>query len=157
MIQEYIDAKECTVGVVASKLGRILGSISILREVKTGFSYRMVVTNIKEARTISEELTSKLGYTGPLNVQLFITQGKPVIFEINPRFSGTTPIRSAVGFREVDATLRSFLFGEENQLRFRSNVIVIRYLDEIYASSSALDELQKEGCTSKKGWRKRYF
>jgi carbamoyl-phosphate synthase large subunit len=117
----------------------------------------MVVTNIKEARTISEELTSKLGSTGPLNVQLFITQGKPVIFEINPRFSGTTPIRSAVGFREVDATLRSFLFGEENQLRFRSNVIVIRYLDEIYASSSALDELQKEGCTSKKGWRKRYF
>jgi len=157
MIQEYIEAKECTVGVVASKLGRILGSISIMREVKTGFSYRMVVTNIKEARTISEELASKLGLTGPLNVQLFITQGKPVIFEMNPRFSGTTPIRSAVRFREVDATLRSFLFGEENQLTFRSKLIVIRYLDEIYASSSALDELQKEGCTSRKGWRKRYF
>jgi carbamoyl-phosphate synthase large subunit len=157
MIQEYVDTKECTVGVVASKHGRILGSISILREIKTGFSYRMTVTDVKEARMISEELSSKFGSIGPMNIQLFITQGKPVIFEINPRFSGTTPIRSAVGFREVDATLRSFLFEEENQLTFKSKVIVIRYLDEIYASSSAFDELQKDGYTSRKGWRKRYF
>jgi carbamoyl-phosphate synthase large subunit len=94
---------------------------------------------------------------GPLNVQCFITDGEPIIFEINPRFSGTTPIRSAVGFREVDAVLRNYLFGEEVQLKNKRDIIAIRYLDELYAKSSTLTELEQTGHTTKKGWRKRYF
>jgi carbamoyl-phosphate synthase large subunit len=157
IIQEYVKAQECTIGVVVSKSYRVMGSISVLREVRSGFSYRMVVKDIKEARDISERIALKLGVTGPLNVQLFITDEGPVIFEMNPRFSGTTPIRSAVGFNEVDGVLRNFLYGEEIQLSFRPNITAIRYLDEVYAYSSTLDELQREGCTEKKGWRKNYF
>ena len=42
---------------------------------------------------------------GPMNFQLCLTPQGPVIFEINPRFSGTTPIRSLFGANEVDAIL----------------------------------------------------
>lgn len=157
LIQECITAEECTVGVVMSKTGMIMGSVSILREIKSGFSHRMTVTDVKEARTTAEELASKIGAQGPLNVQFFLTKGKPVVIEMNPRFSGTTPVRSAVGFNEVDAVLRDFLFNEQIPLRFSEGVVAIRYLDEVYATMSALEELQRRSFTETKGWKKRYF
>lgn len=157
IVQEFVDAKECTVGVVASKSSRILGSISIIREMKTGFSYRMTVVDVRKAREIGEKISLKLGVTGPLNVQFFITEQSPIVIELNPRFSGTTPVRSAVGFKEVDAVLRNYLFGEEMSLNFKKGVIAIRHLDEVYASLSALNELQQRGYIARKGLRKRYF
>jgi carbamoyl-phosphate synthase large subunit len=157
LVQECIAAEECTVGVVISKSGRTLGSISMLREIKSGFSHRMTVKDVKEARETAEELASKIGAQGPLNVQFFLADGGPVVIEINPRFSGTTPVRSAVGFNEVDAVLRDFLFDEQIPLKFNEGIIAIRYLDEVYATTSALKELQKRSFTETKGWKKRYF
>lgn len=158
LLQEYITASECTVGVVAATDRQILGSISILRELKSGFSYRMIIDDFKEARKVSEELALKLNITGPLNVQLFLTDKGPMIFEINPRFSGTTPIRSAVGFKEVHAVLRNFLFKEKILLKFKRGVVVIRCLDEIYANMKILNDVKQKGFVEgRKGRRKRYF
>lgn len=157
LIQECITAEECTVGVVISKSGMTMGSVSILREIKSGFSHRMTVTDVTEARATAEELASKIGAQGPLNVQFFLTEEKPIVIEINPRFSGTTPVRSAVGFNEVDAVLRDFLFNEQIPLRFSEGVVAVRYLDEVYATTSALKELQRRSFTEAKGWKKRYF
>jgi carbamoyl-phosphate synthase large subunit len=117
----------------------------------------MTVVEVSEAREMAERIASKLGLKGPLNVQFFITEGSPLIIELNPRFSGTTPVRTAVGFKEVDAILSNFLFDEELPLRFKRGVIAIRYLDEVYSSLSALSELQEQMYTDTKGWRKRYF
>ena len=157
VVQEFIEGKECTVGVVVAKSGKTLGSVSIMRELKCGFSYRMIVLDVREPRKIAEEVALKLNAIGPLNVQFLMKEEKPVICEINPRFSGTTPIRTAVGFREVDAVLMNFLCGEEIQLKFTPKIVAIRYLDEVYTSLSVLNALERKGYTSAKGWRKRYF
>ena len=42
---------------------------------------------------------------GATNFQLKLTKKGPVIFEINPRFSGTTHIRSLFGLNEIDIIL----------------------------------------------------
>jgi carbamoyl-phosphate synthase large subunit len=148
VVQEYFDPKiqECTIGVVASKDGEIMGSISILRELKSGFSCKMIVKDYPEARENAEAIAKKIGARGPINLQCFLTETGPVTFEINPRFSGTTPIRSACGFNEVDAAIRNFLFEEKVRLNFKEGIVAVRYLNELYTEISVLDELKKQGC-----------
>jgi carbamoyl-phosphate synthase large subunit len=38
-----------------------------------------------------------LGAVGPINVQCRVVDGRPMIFEINPRFSGGIPLTIAAG------------------------------------------------------------
>jgi carbamoyl-phosphate synthase large subunit len=60
-----------------------------------------------QCREIAEALDSR----GPLNIQLRLVEGKVFVFEINPRFSGTTSIRAMAGFNEPDILLQSELLG----------------------------------------------
>lgn len=147
IVQEYIDpeGREYTVGVVVSREGEIMGSISLRRELKSGFSYRMMVDDFYEVRKNAEAIAKKIGARGPINIQCFLTDDGPVTFEINPRFSGTTPIRSACGFNEVDAAIRNFLFGEEVKLDFKKGIAVMRYLNEVYVISRTLDDFRSQG------------
>jgi carbamoyl-phosphate synthase large subunit len=47
-----------------------------------------------------------------------MAHGIPKVFEINPRFSGTTSLRAMKGYNEPDCLLRKHLFGEEIKVRF---------------------------------------
>lgn len=159
LVLEYIDpeGREYTVGVVVSRDGKIMGSISIQREIKSGFSYRMIVDDFYEVRKNAEAIAQKIGAIGPINIQCFLTDEGPITFEINPRFSGTTPIRSVCGFNEVDATIRNFLFGEEVKLDFKKGIAVVRYLNEVYVDSWILDELKLQGFVVGGGQLKKYM
>ena len=53
-----------------------------------------------------KKITSKLEPYGPTNFQLKLTKKGPVIFEINPRFSGTTHMRSLFGLNEIDIIIK---------------------------------------------------
>jgi len=136
---------EYTVGVVMATDGDFMGSISIQRELKGGFSYRMIVDDFSEVRKNAEAIAEKLGARGSINVQCFMTDKGIITFEINPRFSGTTPIRSACGFNEVDAVIHNFLFGEKTNLDFKKGILVIRYLNEMYINVKTLRKLKKQG------------
>jgi len=159
VVQEYLGSKlqECTIGVVASRDGDILGSISILRELKGGFSCRMTVKDFPEARKNAEAIAKRIGARGPVNIQCFLTEAGPITFEINPRFSGTTPIRSACGFNEVNAAIRNFLFGEKVELKFKEGIIAVRYLNELYTDLSVLEELRTHGYVVGGGYLKDYM
>lgn len=39
---------------------------------------------------------------GPLNIQCRMVDNELYVFEINPRFSGTSPFRTLFGFNEAD-------------------------------------------------------
>lgn len=151
IIQPYLgdgDA-EYTVGVLSDRRGEVIDSIVIRRKliglslldskmygeqtatVSTGISQGFVIPH-PEIQEFCEDLAVRLNSCGPLNVQLRVHDGEFYVFEIHPRFSGTTPIRASTGFNEPDVLLRNYLYGEEfNRLGYRANVAAIRAFEHI--------------------------
>jgi carbamoyl-phosphate synthase large subunit len=139
MIQEYVGTpdQEFTVGVLHDLEGRYFNAIAVKRHLKSGLSVRTSVenrTNRKElgprlviSSGVSQgdigrygevtaqcrEIADRLGSRGPLNLQCRFVDGKVRVFEINPRFSGTTSLRAMVGLNEPDLLVRRHLLGED--------------------------------------------
>ena len=81
-------------------------------------------------------IAKRLGACGPLNIQCRLTEDGPSVLEINPRFSGTTSIRAAVGFNEPDILIRNFLENEEfGRIDYRKGIIALRGLANVIQSS----------------------
>ncbi|MGO9078307.1 MAG: ATP-grasp domain-containing protein [Streptosporangiaceae bacterium] len=152
IVQPYLgDAdSEYTVGVLSDKRGAIIDSIVIRRKliglslldsksygpgataaISTGFSQGFVIRD-HEIQYFCENLAKNLGSCGPLNIQLRVHDGEIYVFEIHPRFSGTTPIRASAGFNEPDLLLRNYLYGEEfGRLSYRVDVAAIRAFEHV--------------------------
>ena len=58
---------------------------------------------------------TELGQVGPCNFQSRITAEGPFFYEINPRFSGGSGMRAALGFNEVEACLRHLVLNQSAQ------------------------------------------
>ncbi len=75
----------------------------------------------------------ELDSRGPLNIQCRWCNEELVIFEINPRFSGTTLLRALAGFNEPDLLIRYHVLGEEIERRFDyAYGTVVRGLSEAF-------------------------
>ena len=151
IIQPYIgDANaEYTVGVLSDKSGNLIDSIVIHRKlvglslldskscgeeilaVSTGISQGYVIRN-QEIQEFCEDLAKSLDSRGPLNIQLRVHDSNMLVFEIHPRFSGTTPVRASAGFNEPDVLLRNHLYGEEfSRLSYRENLMAIKAIEHV--------------------------
>jgi carbamoyl-phosphate synthase large subunit len=125
IIQEYIplDEGEFTIGVLSLQNGEIYSSIAIKRVfynklsvsmksdlglISSGYSQGFVDDFI-DIRHQAENIAKSLGSTGPLNIQARVRNGVIIPFEINPRFSASTYLRTLAGFNEVDIYIRSIL------------------------------------------------
>lgn len=139
MIQEYVGTpdKEFTVGVLHDLEGRYVNSIAVKRHLNSGLSVRTSVPNrtgrkelgsrlvissgvsqgdigrFDEVTTQCREIADRLDSHGPLNLQCRFVDGKVRVFEINPRFSGTTSLRAMVGMNEPDLLVRRHLLNED--------------------------------------------
>ena len=83
------------------------------RDLRDGNTYRAftVVDPALDAQV--KAWTEALQPYGPANFQFRIDPaGEPKVFEINARFSGTTPLRAHAGFNEVDMCIRKILWNE---------------------------------------------
>lgn len=152
-VQPYIgdEEGEFTVGVLSDRSGKLIDSVALRRnlvglslmssstfqnkklKVSSGYSQGYIVRD-KKIQDFCEEVAVALNSCGPLNLQLRVDPktGDPLIFEVHPRFSGTTPIRADVGFNEPDLMLRNSLFGETfGRLNYRADVAVIRAFEHI--------------------------
>lgn len=123
LAQDYVphDAGEYTVGVLSLTDGSIAGSIALRRSfanklsvaaqgdgflISLGYS-QGEIADFAEIRGAAERIAQRIGSTGPLNVQgRLAPSGEFVPFEINPRFSATTYLRTLAGFHEVDVMIR---------------------------------------------------
>lgn len=138
MIQEYVGTpnQEFTVGVLHDLQGHYIDSIAVRRHLNSGLSVRTSVTNRTGRKELGarlvissgvsqgdigrfpdvtgqcREMAELLGSRGPLNVQCRLVNGRVQVFEINPRFSGTTSLRAIAGFNEPDLLIRRHLLGE---------------------------------------------
>jgi carbamoyl-phosphate synthase large subunit len=165
IVQSYVGTPDCefTVGVLLDMDGVLLNSIALRRSILSALSNRIKAPNrtgrvelgptlaissgvsqgeigrFPEVTQRCEEIALALGACGPLNIQCRLVEGEPLVFEINPRFSGTTSVRAMVGYNEPDVLIRRHLLGEEIPLHFPyGSGVVMRSLAETLVASSDL-------------------
>lgn len=148
LLQQHLgsDDDEYTVGCFCDRDGQLQGTIALRRRLLGGTTVAAELGDYPEVRRVAADIVSALAPAGPCNVQLRLHEGRPIPFEINPRFSGTTALRARLGFNEVDAALRHFALGEPvPPLKAEGEVVALRYWNEIYVSSSVEAELLSSG------------
>jgi carbamoyl-phosphate synthase large subunit len=140
-------AAEYTSGCFCDSEGRLRGSVVMRRELVEGTTVRADVGDFEPVRDVSERVVAALGPLGPCNVQLRLGRdGVPTPFDVNVRFSGTTPLRARLGFNEVEAALRHLALGEPAyDLPPARAGTVIRYWNEMYLPADAIDTLERTG------------
>lgn len=151
-VQEYVGTPESefTVGVLTDLDGVFINSIAVRRELKSQLNLRVVTPN-RTGRTdlgsrlvISsgvshgevgpfpavtgpcEAIAKAIGARGAINIQCRLVGDQVKVFEINPRFSGTTSIRAMMGYNEPDILIRRHVLGETITPRFpyRSGMVL---------------------------------
>ena len=113
VIQRYVgsDAGEYTAGTLTFD-GKCQSSIVMRRDLRDGNTYRAFVEKDSGLKMFVQAAAERLQAYGPANFQFRLDEGIPRIFEINSRFSGTTPLRARSGFNEVEMSVRKILFDE---------------------------------------------
>ncbi len=128
--QEYIDGPEYTAGSIYFS-GEV-ATIVMRRDLKDGNTYRAYVEEFPELNAKVREWTLALKPYGPCNFQFRVDgNGEPRCFEINARFSGTTPFRLLAGFNEVEMCVRQLLYGEAIKQPKIEPMTILRYWNEM--------------------------
>jgi carbamoyl-phosphate synthase large subunit len=71
---------------------------------------------------------------------LRFVNGKVVVFEINPRYSGTSSFRAMVGYNEPDILIRKYLLNEPIEPHFDyKEGVILRGLDEVFIERTKND------------------
>jgi carbamoyl-phosphate synthase large subunit len=163
--QEYMGTvdSEYTVGVLSDMDGNLVHSIAVRRMIMSGLSNRIKVRNrtgkaelgaflaissgvsqgdvgrFPEVAGPCEAISQALAAAGAINVQCRFVDGRVYVFEINPRFSGTTSLRAMMGYNEPDWLIRKHVLREDLPARFpyRSGRIV-RGLSETVISGKGI-------------------
>lgn len=138
--------EEYTAGCFCDSNGRARGAIVMRRELQCGTTVRAVVGEFPGIRAEAIRIAEELRPMGPCNIQIRTTNGRPVCFEINVRFSGTTPLRARLGFNEVHEALSHFVLGNEaKDMPSVTRGIALRYWNEMYVDPEAHSILEREG------------
>ena len=96
ILEEYIEGDNEYVFYCVCKDGELLWSTSLIAQpptdsrVQKGSFTNAAETQIKpDVYDIFKTIFKLLNYNGPANINYKLKEGKPIIFEINPRFGGT--------------------------------------------------------------------
>jgi carbamoyl-phosphate synthase large subunit len=151
ILQQYLteEDEEFTSGVTSDRNGKVISSISMRRTLKGGQTYKAFVDDFPKIRESAEKVALAIGSRGPLNIQARVSGGEPKVFEINPRFSASCPIRAVAGINEPDILFRSWVLGEEIRTKGYKRIASFRYWNEVYVSQSSYEKTLREGRTRK--------
>jgi carbamoyl-phosphate synthase large subunit len=98
IVQEYLDGPEFTIDVLCDGRGRPLSIVPRERVViRAGVIDRGRTVNDPALIALAEQACQAIRFAGPINIQCRMRGGEPVIFEINPRFSGGIPLTIQAG------------------------------------------------------------
>ncbi|MBQ6505531.1 MAG: ATP-grasp domain-containing protein [Flexilinea sp.] len=162
IVQEYVGNAECeyTVGVLNDMEGNLINSIAVKKNIMTALSNRLkiksrytgemlVISNgisqgqigrFPEVTSQCEEIAAQIGCRSAINIQLRFVGGKCYVFEINPRYSGTSSFRAMVGYNEPDIMIRKYLLGETIEPHFAyKEGYIMRGLDETFIANEELE------------------
>lgn len=136
VVQEYVEGDEYTCGSIFMD-NTLLGVISMKRFLRNGDTYKAFSVKSDPINEFVSKVVTELKPFGACNVQLRIRDGKPIVFEINPRCSGTTAARALVGFNEPSVILNYLKLKEFQEIHYEEATI-LRYWQEVKVANSAI-------------------
>lgn len=147
MIQKYLAGdSEFTTGVTIDRNSKYaMSSISIRKIIKHGQTYKAFIDDFHAIRKYAEEVALKLGAYGPVNIQTKLEGDVSVVFEVNPRFSATCPMRAAAGINEPDIVFQNAVLGQEIKIERYNRLVCMRYWNEVYVPYPLYENLSKIG------------
>lgn len=100
--QEYLtpEDQEFTCGLFRSASGEIR-TITFRRVLRGGHTVSGEVVENNDIDDLLISIANVIQLIGSINVQLRLANNKPVVFEINPRFSSTVVFRHILGFKDL--------------------------------------------------------
>jgi len=132
LVQQWAgpDNEEYTAGVVCFD-ERIAASIVLRRDLRDGNTHRAYSDDYPDCDAFVRRVAAALQPYGPANFQFRRgPDGEFRLFEINARFSGTTPMRALLGFNEVHMVLQRVLNGTTVTQPQIAKGTVVRFLEE---------------------------
>lgn len=149
VLQECIgdETKEYTVGCYVDKSGILRETIVMHRRLEHGSTAMAQVVKDEAVQREAERICKAFAPRGPLNIQMRKNAaGEAVCFELNVRFSGTTPMRTQFGFKDVEAMVKEYLLDEpiDDCFQVREG-IACRYTNEFYVTGNPMEQLRQEG------------
>jgi carbamoylphosphate synthase large subunit len=140
---------EVSVQAVMAPDGTIVSIFASINELRDGVPTRVCPTLDRAildfGRAVFEAFV-RMGHAGPCNFQGRMTDEGIVIYEINPRFTGITAVRAALGWNEVEAALRLFVGAEPTasvapRLSYATDTVCLRYITEHFVERDEIDRL----------------
>jgi|LGVF01.2.fsa_nt_gb carbamoyl-phosphate synthase large subunit len=147
IVQEYLlpDDEEYTVGCFCDKKSKAVGTIIMKRTLGHGLTNKASVVVDEEISRYCVRIAEKLGYIGPLNLQLRLTQRGPVLFEINPRFSSTESARAYYNFNMPEMCIRHFVSDEKILCPEIKTGYFFRVFEDVFVSEEAIEKTKTTG------------
>lgn len=152
---------EISIQILFDQDGNLLGRFTSCNVLRDGVPMLIDPLSAPAAEEIALEMALLLrgrGLSGPCNLQCKNTERGPVFFEVNPRFTGITAVRAAMGFNEVEAVLRRALLKESvesvrTRLQVPEDLVCSRYITEMVIPRAELDTIQRHGHVEGHGYR----
>ena len=145
LIQECVSTSEDE--YTASALvfnGSCDASIVMRRELRDGNTYRVYVEQYNRLNQKIRALGEALKPYGSVNFQFRLDGSQIKVFEINSRFSGTTPLRAHAGFNEVELCLRRILWDEPIiQPQIEKMTILRHWSETVIKKDNLIDYIEK--------------
>ncbi len=148
VLEECVGTKEdeYTVGCYCDKAGTLRDIIILHRKLKNGATAWAKVVENEKIREEAIKICKAFKPQGPLNIQMRISeQDKPVCFELNVRFSGTTAIRDYFGFKDVKAQIKEYILEQDIEDCFNIGAgEVYRYTEELYLPAGITEKMEQD-------------
>ncbi len=114
VIQQYLpdEQGEFTTGICVGAGGKVLSGITLKRYLFDGMTMVADSEKFDKITDYCRQVARVLKPYGPCNFQLRLLDEEPYIFEINPRFSSSTGMRSLLGVNEAEILIRAEILGE---------------------------------------------
>lgn len=150
ILQQYIpeDCGEFTTGICTGTNGKILSGITLKRYLQDGMTMSAESGDFIEITDYCKRVARVLKPYGPSNFQLRLLNGNPYIFEINPRFSSSTGMRSLLGVNEAEILIRAEILGEAiSQNKILKSSVIRQYTDYLVPTGKIvmLQEIANRG------------
>jgi len=142
IVMEYIEGDEYTCGTINLD-GSCKGVIIMRRILRDGDTHKCFTEKNevieKEVRLVVDTIKP----FGACNVQLRVKNGKPYVFEINARCSGTTAARTLSGFNEPKMIADFLLKGIEPTFEIKEQT-TLRYWKELVIENEKVSDLKEK-------------
>lgn len=140
IVQQYIEGDEYTCGTINWE-GKCRGVIVMRRILRDGDTYKCFSVHNEVIEKEVRKVMDAIKPFGACNVQLRMKDGKPYIFEINARCSGTTGSRTLCGFNEPKMIADYLLRGVEPNYEIKE-LTILRYWKELVVENIEVDSIK---------------